>query len=352
MPGFACPDRRFVRKLLLLIPVLFIASLALILFWPERPITPAAQSFASAAPGSPPRVPALQAPADTASSKARPALQMPPSLRGTEVDGIFRVDAAGHLIITEDLRRIFDYFLSSIGEESVQQSVERLRSYIRNQLEEPAEGQALTILEQYLQYKRELIALERDLPQLPDLNLLLRRDSEVKALRARVFSPEVHRVFFGLEERQSEFSLQRLGILHDGSLSDAQKATQIDSLRDALPEELQDHVFSQMQVELRQRTEQLRAQGASAEQIRSLRQQTVGAAATQRLEDLDSRRSEWQQRLADYRQARQKIDDNPGLSDQDKAAAGAQLAEERFNPQERLRLDAALELERIRNGNN
>lgn len=339
------------KKLFVILPILFIASLALILFWqPERaPVEAGAQPFASAPPGSAPRTPAAPSTAPDATGAApRPMLQIPASLRGTEVDGAFQVDQAGNLLITEDLRRIFDYFLSSIGEESVQHSVTRLRAYISSQLDEPAAGQALAILNQYLQYKHELITLERDLPQLPDLNSLRRRTSEVQALRARIFSPEVHQVFFGLEERQSDFSLQRLNVLHDSRLSDAQKAEHIDQLRDALPEELQDHVFSQMQVELRQRSQQLREQGGSPEQIRSLRQQTVGAAATQRLEALDVQRTQWQQRLADYSRARQQIDDNPGLSDEDKSSARERLAQERFSEQERQRLDAALELERIR----
>lgn len=340
------------RKLLLLLPVLFIASLALILLWqPERrPVDADTLPLAGNPADALPRVTAPSGPNPVkAASNARDALPMPASLRGTEVDGVFRVDDAGNLVITEDLRRIFDYFLSSIGEESVKQSVARLRAYVRAQLEAPAEDQALAVLKQYLQYKHELIALERDLPQNPDLDAMLRRESEVKALRARVFSPEVHQVFFGLEERQGEFTLQRLTVLHDSRLGDAQKAAEIDRLRDALPEELQDHVFSQMQVELRQRTRQLRDQGASAEQIRSLRQQTVGAAATRRLEALDDQRAQWQRRLADFSRARQQIDDNPGLSEQDKAAARAQLAEEHFDEQERQRVDAALQLNQARN---
>src|SRR5690606_35982898 len=120
---------------------------------PQRaPAKPDAPQFASSPPGSPPRT-ALQSRAPVAASpdKTVPALQMPASLRGTEVDGVFQVDQAGNLLITEDLRRIFDYFLSSIGEESVQQSIARLRAYIGSQLEEPAASQALAILNQYLQ---------------------------------------------------------------------------------------------------------------------------------------------------------------------------------------------------------
>lgn len=273
---------------------------------------------------------------------------MSTSLRGTEVDGAFRLDAAGNLIITEDIRRIFDYFLSTVGEEPLKASIERLRAYIITQLEEPARSQALDLLAQYLRYKTELIALERDLPRRADLDLLRQRESSVKALRARIFTPEAHQVFFGAEELQNNFTLQRLDVLHDQRLNDEQKAREIDELRNSLPEELQDHVFSQMQVDLRNQTRQLREQGASAADIRRLRQQTVGAEATQRLEVLDQQRSDWQKRLSTFQAEKDKIENSSGLSKMDKEAAQARLAEEMFSESERLRVEAALQLSQSR----
>ena len=55
--------------------------------------------------------------------------KLPASFKGTEVDGQFQLDAAGNLIIGPELRQLFDYFLSAIGEEPLKQSIERLRRY-------------------------------------------------------------------------------------------------------------------------------------------------------------------------------------------------------------------------------
>lgn len=340
------------KKLLLLAPLFFAACLALILWW--QPIQPASAPPAATARPLAAEVPSRAMPSSAPAAPAAPVSathgmpQLPASLRGTSVDGQFRLDAAGNLLISEDIRRIFDYFLSSMGEEPFKQTIARLRAYIDSQLQEPARSQAQTLLDQYLTYKRELIGLERDLPQRADLQTLRLRDSQVRALRARLFSAEVHEVFFGLEEAQGQFILQRLAIVHDPSLDDRQKAEEIDRLRDALPEALQDHVFAQMQVELRQQTRQLREQGGSAEDIRRLRQQTVGAAATQRLEALDAQRADWQRRLQAYRSEQQKIEQSSGLSDADKRAASERLAEAHFSASERLRLQAALQLQQAR----
>jgi len=335
-----------VKKFLPVLPPLFVAGVTLLLYLqPET--EPNAQSKIA------PPAKTLVAPANQLSTEPRNAAPtnlaelpkpLPPSFSGTQVDGVFHVDGVGNLLISEDIRRIFDYFLSSIGEESLADSVERLQAYIAGQLEQPAEGQALALLEQYLNYKRELVQLERDLPQLPSLNALRQREAAVQALRARLFSTEAHRAFFAREEGYNQFSLQRLAIQQDASLDATAKAVAIDQLRANLPEELQDSVLPQLQTELRNQTAQLQAQGASAAQIRQLRQQLVGAEATSRLEALDQQRQQWKQRLAAYREAKSRIEANQGLSASDKAAAIAELAEQGFDERERLRLDAAEQL--------
>src|SRR5690606_17270651 len=158
------------------------------------------------------------------------------------------------------------------------------------------------------------------------------------------FGAEAHQAFFGQEEAYNQFTLQRLAIRHDQSLSDREKAEALDRLRAGLPEELQELVVPQLQTELRQQSAALQAQGASPAQIQQLRLQLVGAEATARLEALDQRRQQWQQRLADYRREKARIQANSGLSDEDRRAAIARLAEERVDERERLRLDAAEQL--------
>ena len=339
-----------VNKLLLLFSLVFTGCVATLLYLDgEQP------------PGAKPRDLTSSMPIEgIASGTPRPAVLMPatiegtalqalpPSFAGTQVDGVLRVDAAGQLIISEDIRRIFDYFLAAIGEEPLRRSVERLRLYIASQLQAPAREQALALLDQYLDYRRELVLLERDWPQQAGLDALRRREEAAQALRARLFSPEAHQAFFAREEAYNRFSLQRLAIQQDTGLDDEGKAIAVDLLRDSLPADLQASLLPQLQNDLRQQAAKLQAEGAGPEQIRQLRLQMVGAAATQRLEALDRQRQAWARRLADYQAAKARVEASRGLSEGDKAAAIARLTAERFDERERLRLDAAEQLAETR----
>lgn len=269
---------------------------------------------------------------------------MPASFSGTQVDGQFSLDAAGNLLITRDIVQIFDYFLSAIGEDTLAVSVARIEAYVRAQLPPPAEAQALQLLSQYLDYKRQLLQLEHDLPQATGLDGLRQRESAVQALRARIFSQQVHAVFFASEQDYNQFTLARLALQQDASLSPLAKGRAIDQLRANLPPELQESVLPQLHSELREQTAQLQSAGASPEQLQQLRQQLVGEQAATRLAALDQQRSQWQVRLNSYQQASAAIQSNPGLSREDKHSALEQLREAQFNPQERLRLEASANL--------
>lgn len=338
------------KALLLAVPLLIGAGIAVTLAL--NPLTPAPSPAAlSTAPGAPLPSPAVQRTLDDAHAAPPLAAEiapLPPSFAGTQVDGQFRLDAAGNLLIERDIRRIFDYFLSAYGEDSLKATIERLQAYVRSQLDEPAESQALALLEQYLEYKRQLVQLEKDLPQMASLDALRQREQAVQNLRASLFSVETHQAFFAEEEAYNGFTLQRLAIRHDQTLDDQQKAEALDRLRASLPEELQALLAPQLQAELRQQTAALQAQGASAAQIQQLRLQLVGAEATARLEALDQQRQQWRQRLADYRREKARVLANDGLSESDKQAAIAELAAQRFDDSERLRLEAAEQLAQSR----
>ncbi len=334
------------KKLLLLLPISFAICVGVMLYLqPVEPPNEPSIAKVAKAPAAAKKTPTTT---DLVSTQIAPLpatlAPLPPSFKGTQVDGSFQVDGAGNLLITGDIRRIFDYFLSSYGEESLQDSVKRLRAYIASQLPQPAQEQAQALLNQYIDYKRELVLLEKDLPQLANLDALRQRETAVQALRARLFSAEAHQAFFAGEEAYNQFTLQRLAIQHDDKLDAAAKGAALDQLRAGLPEDLQESVLPQLQNELHTQTEQLRAQGASAEQVRALRQQLVGAEATTRLEALDQQRAGWKQRIVSFAAAKTQIENQKGLSDGDKQSAIQQLANEQFNENERLRLDAAVEL--------
>lgn len=331
------------KKFLLLSPLLFAACLAIALYL--QPVDIPAQLSGDA----PQPIQRSDTPSATPSqigmqTQVAPLKNLPASFGGTTVDGVFRLDANGNLLISEDIRRIFDYFLAAAGEEPLRTSVERLRAYIAAELPANAREQALVLLNQYLDYKRELVLLERDLPQMANLDALRQREAAVQALRARIFDSETQQAFFAREEAYNQFTLQRLAILQNSQLDDTGKAAAVDQLRNNLPAEMQDTVLPQLQNELRQQTARLQAAGAKPEQIRQLRQQLVGAEATQRLEVLDQQRQTWKKRIAQYSTEKAAIENNPGMSASDKRAAIAQLAAENFDEREQLRLEAAEQL--------
>ena len=326
------------KKLLMLFPLVVAVTLALL--W-RQPTTEAEQA------GSTPTAPTPQVRAPSTATVSRWLVEIrqpsapPPSFAGTQVDGQFRLDAAGNLLIDGDVRRVFDYFLSALGEEPLDSSVLRLRRHIEQQLQQPAEGQAISLLGQYLDYKRQLLALEQQHSRTADLVAMRERLDAARALRARVFDAQTHQAFFATEEARDEFTLARLVILHDPYLSAAEKGDAIDRLHGAQPAEMLDAMASRLQQELRAQTRQLQANGASAAQVRQLRQQLVGNEATERLGALDRQRQDWQRRLASYRAEKARLEASQGLSEADRQTAIARLVQKRFDATERLRLEAA-----------
>jgi lipase chaperone LimK len=226
-------------------------------------------------------------------------------------------------------------------------SIERLRRYIAAELPQPAQSQASAVLTQYLNYKRQLLDLEATYSRTTDISALRQRLSAVQALRARVLEPAVHQAFFALDEAYDRFSLERLAIQADSALDSDAKGRAIDQLRAGLPGDLQELLVPQLQSELREQTVALQAQGANAQQIRQLRQQLVGSEAAARLEALDLQRAQWQQRVAVYRQERQRIEATRGLDDVERRSAIERLEAEQFDEGERLRLVAAFQQQEV-----
>ncbi len=302
------------------------------------------------APTSTPLQAGSEQPATTPVSLTRPTTRstdqhLPASLRDTDIDGQLEVDAQGNLVITDQLRHLFDYFFSTVGEQSFEQASSAIRDYLASQLREPALAQALDLLDRYIDYKTELVELERRFPMVTELDGLRAREDAVQRLRASLFNAQEHAAFFASEEVYNQFTLERLAILHDPSLDPQDKAERIERLREGLPDELQQLLVPQLHLTLRQQTQQLLDQGAEPEQLRQLRLNLVGPQATERLEALDRQRSEWDQRLSGFNRERQAIISQPGLADSDKQAAIEALLHEQFSEHERLRVNSLLELD-------
>lgn len=269
---------------------------------------------------------------------------LPQSLQGTDVDGEILIDEQKNLHVTKRLRDLFDYFLSTLGEESLQTIVDRVRAYVQHRVPEPAASQVLALFDQYLGYRNALKQVDeaggKSSDQI-DPDAIERQKAQEKSLREKYFNAEQIEAFFGDEDALDTFSLQSLRINQDKNLSDAEKARQLNELTSQLPENVQQQMKTALQGEqLQTLTEEWKKRGGSAAELRQIRQNLVGVEATERLEALDQQRAGWQQRVNQYLDQREQILNNKALSEAQQQQQIAALKQQEFDSAEQQRLPA------------
>ncbi len=267
---------------------------------------------------------------------------MPKSLRDTEVDGALEVDAAGNLIISRSIRQTFDYFLSAIGEEDLTTIIARIRAHIRSKLPAKAAAQAEKILDSYLAY-REALGHVAQAPGEPGQNMaaIRQQKEQVQALRSQYLSREVSDAFFGDEDAYDRYTMARIEVMQDKTLSATEKAKRTAALLNDLPPQLKESVETLNKYqELTTFTDDWKTRGGKPEELRAIREQIVGPEATERLEALDQERAVWDGRMNDYLAQREAILKNQSLSEQDRQKQVNDIKQKNFNEQERIRVDA------------
>ena len=141
------------------------------------------------------------------------------SLRGSEVDGGVRLGADGRVVADRELRRLFDYFLSRLGERDPARIRADLLAWLQAQaqLDAGARSEVLQLFDRYVELQRASAALGRS----DDLAADLERLSE---LRRRELGEALAQAWFGEEEAYAASTLQRLALARDSSLDAATRA--------------------------------------------------------------------------------------------------------------------------------
>ena len=276
--------------------------------------------------------------------------RLPSSLQGTQVDGEIIIDENKQLVVTEGLRRLFDYFLSALGEEDEATILARVESYIRHHTPEPAASQAIAIFNQYVIYLKQLSKIEASYGNLQlqatqdgklDLNMIAQRRQDITKARQQNFDQATITAFFGSDDTYDDYSISMLTIEQDDQLSSTQKAAaRQDYISRMSDNAIKANIEQQANLnELITRTEQMKAQGASAEALYNMRRKLVGEAAAGRLATVDVEDANFDQRFDQYQAQKQGI----LTQNSDNAQARAQitqLEQQLFNDAERKRLEA------------
>lgn len=261
----------------------------------------------------------------------------PASLSGTEVDGSLQVTADGDLRISPAIRQVFDYFLTALGEESLEDIQARLAGHLGEQLPPQAAQQAWALYERYMALRHAMEALPEHDGSAAGMRAAIRQRHD---LQQTYLGAEAADAFYGLDMAYDRYMTERQALNEDDSLTELQREQQRVNLEQNLPDAMQQMLQeTRAPARLEQRTQALREQGASDAEIRALREQTFGAQAADRFEALEQQRQDWGRRYQAYRQQRRQVI-NSGLSHPDQQVALARLQQQLFEESELSRVQA------------
>ncbi|UGQ30208.1 lipase secretion chaperone [Acinetobacter calcoaceticus] len=261
------------------------------------------------------------------------------SQQDTEVNCQLKIDSSQHLVVNSQTRDCFEYFITQYGENDLEQIKIHFGKFIQGQYLEPARSQIMDLWTRYLKYREQLTQIQAPSAKQQDKNYFQKIFNSIQDIRKRFFSASEIEGLFSSEDIYQNYTLDRMQILEDSSLSEIEKARKLKERFEELPEDWQHNLQELSKLDdLHTLTKQIKARNGSAEELRQMRTALVGAEATQRLETLDTQRNAWQQRVTSYLDSRDEIIKS-NMSDSAKNQAIQQLRQQQFNSsQEQLRL--------------
>lgn len=255
--------------------------------------------------------------------------------------------SSGEFIADIRLRRMFDYYLSAIGEEPLEHIVARIRYDLRQQLADDDFERALLLLEDYLQYRNEIGNLVEQYNTQnaaygpTDLEQLLHAKRLMKELRADYLPDNVAEAFFAEEDAYDNYMLAQADILRDNTRSVEEKRVAI-----ALLEQQHESTLpisrqrNNTVASLRQSEASLRKRGANKDELFALRAEKVGADAAERLAQLDQERESWNARLETYHSELRVIEADSQYPESERNRLISELRKTHFTDTESKRVDA------------
>lgn len=243
------------------------------------------------------------------------------------------------MVVNSQTRDCFEYFITQYGENDLEQIKNHFGKFIQGQYLEPARSQIMDLWARYLKYREQLAQIQTPSAKQQDKNYFQKIFNSIQDIRKRFFSTSEIEGLFSSEDIYQNYTLDRMQILENSSLSEIEKARKLKERFEELPEDWQQNLQELSKLDdLHTLTKQIKARKGSAEELRQMRTALVGVEATQRLETLDTERNAWQQRVTSYLNGRDEIIKS-NMSDSAKNQAIQQLRQQQFNSsQEQLRL--------------
>ncbi len=272
------------------------------------------------------------------------------SHEGTQPDGALHLTAAKGSAAAEsaplafgELRRLFDYYLSAQGEQNLAAITQEIQTELDRRLDAAQAKKARRLLDLYLNFRRALVDVEAK-PGLSGnaVEAIRQRMLAQQDLRTQYFTPEEIEGMFGFEDAMDADAVARLEVSQNPKLSTAEKQKQLAALDVNMPPALRaEREASLAVVRVEQSAADMRAKGASDDEVYRMRAHAFDAPAASRLAELDQEEAAWKRRISTYLDARnQLLKSQANASDSERAQALDQLQQTQFSADERRRLAA------------
>jgi len=254
----------------------------------------------------------------------------------------FSYDSNGQLIINENIKHIIEFFLMTAQEEGREQAIARLHEYISLTLPIDAANQAMEITENYLSYKNNL--LEHDFTVAGDLSddktitKVKASLEEKKALRRTHLGEELSESIFGSEERYDAYSVARVEINANKSLSNEEKNIRLAAAENNLsPEAAQSMRHDREEKALKTKISALQKNNENEQEIYTLRKDFYGEKVANRMAYLEDNSGKWRDKVTQFNHEKQSIDAQFHLSPTEKKQLTQQSKQRIFSEKERIK---------------
>lgn len=241
------------------------------------------------------------------------------------------------------LRRIFEAHLSAVGGKNITTIAQEINAEIERDVALPNRPKAKRILGLYLEYKRELLDLERR-PGLSGQGVQAMRNRMLTTqdLRTHYFTAAEIQALFGFEDALNTAAIARLEINQNPQLTPEQRETQLTALDAAMPENMRRaRDATPVPLEVEEKVYAMRVKGASDDEVYRLRAKEFDPQAAAQLAASDRDEAQWKTRIAQYLAERNQLLETPeAAADPDHQAALLNLRRTRFAEDERSRLPA------------
>ena len=288
--------------------------------------------------GLPSATPRAVEPAAAPPADARPLAAT--SLAGTTPDGAATAAADQSLVLDPALIRLFDYWLTTVGERPLLAIRSDVDHDLDGRLGPHAAGQAKKLFARYVDFKTALKAQRPAKATGRSVDILREGLRTMLALRAVYFTEAESQALFGPQDAEASSALARMAIEQDPSLDVAQRRERLAALDARLPASVRAEREAPLAVvHLEEAAQQLRAQGGGEDDVYRMRAAATSPEAANRLADLDRDEAAWKARIATYQSQRSAVLSTPA-SDADRAASMSALRNRLFTPEEQRRLAA------------